>query len=61
MSSCSSCSIERLYRLFEAKKKRMAALEAQKKEETKEEPQVIEAPTENIIEQVIEGEEKEEE
>ena len=61
MSSCVSCSIERLYRLFEAKKQREAALEAQNKEETKEEPQVIEAPTENIIEQVIEGEKKEEE
>ncbi len=50
-----------MYRSYEAKKKRLAALEAQKKEETREEPQTIEAPTKNIIEQVIEGEEKEEE
>lgn len=59
--SCRRCDLERMYKAFEEKKKREAALEAQKKEETKEESQVIEAPTENIIEQVIEGEKKEEE
>ena len=61
MSTCGRCNLSLMYRSYEAKKQRMAALEAQKKEETKEEPQVIEAPTENIIEQVIEGEKKEEE
>ena len=61
MARCSHCDLERMYRSYEAKKKRLAALEAQKKEETREEPQTIEAPTKNIIEQVIEGEEKEEE
>lgn len=59
--SCRRCDLERMYKAFEEKKKRETALGTQKKEEIKEEPQTIEAPTENIIEQVIEGEEKEEE
>ena len=50
-----------------AKKQRVAAVQASIKADTKEEPQIIEAPqekiaeTEVVVEEAVEGEEKEEE